>query len=325
MPVDAEPRDGWPVGWSWQACPLEPPEVDFNPDCDDRAPEDPGSIGMLVRGEDGRARLAAWSTPWGDRWTAPGFDAARLVRLLRAEITDAELRAEDPDDEDDEDDPDAPLADDVWRSPFCAAELPELPDLPPGYVWHRRPTALRLEREERWIGTIKNDGSDHACSWELRWYPPEGEKSTSRAPSPIEAARTLAAVAWQHERRELVADERPPATCRTGEPPVNPRVADLPPLPAGYRWRALTDTAAGAEWDDGLRRTVFDAELRPSSEDQGEAWSWFVVGCARLGPSARGVEGNRISAANRIARDLYRRVDEAKALELERQAEGGQS
>ena len=165
------------------------------------------------------ARTAARGSPPGSTpWTAPGFDAAWLVRLLRAEITDAELRAEDPDDEDDEDDPDAPLADDVWRSPFCAAELPELtcPPATSGTGDRRRFGSS----EKRWIGTIKNDGSGPRLLVELRWYPPEGEKSTSRAPSPIEAA-DAGRRAWQHERRELVAGDLPhrraarsPARCR---------------------------------------------------------------------------------------------------------------
>jgi hypothetical protein len=252
------------------------------------------------------------------------------VRLLRAEITDAELRAEERDDEDDEeDDADPPPPahpGDVWRSPFCAAELPELPDLPPGYVWHRRPTALRLEREERWIGTIKNDGSDHACSWELRWYPPEGEKSTSRAPSPIEAARTLAAVAWQHERRELVADERPPATCRTGQEPVRITSAELrprtvpgivvvspwqsgldiegvlPPLPAGAVWRLGKRALYAQEEATG--------EILGTVEPEGDRWTW----CPTDGAVKR--EATRDQAISALAADL---------IECARQAEGGQS
>jgi hypothetical protein len=339
VPIDAEPRDGWPVGWRWDASPLEPPGWSFNPECDDRAPEDPGSIGILVRGEDGRARLAAWSMPWGDRWTAPGFDAGRLVRLLRAEITDAELRAEERDDEGDEEDPEAPEPADVpppaWKAELSAPF--ELPPLPGDLVWRIESDRVRvvgfydapeLPAKAVLIPPIPSSPNPSAWTWKIALRPTtEGTKNTAQ-----EAAEAIASGIWWRcggdgdAAATAATDERPPATCRTGEPPVDPRVADLPPLPAGYRWRALTDTAAGAEWDDGLRRTVFDAELRPSSEDQGAAWSWFVVGCARLGPSAAGHYKDRQEAAKRIARELRRRVDEAATRDgLKRQAEGGQS
>jgi hypothetical protein len=410
VPAAAEAREGWPVAWTWRASPLEPPGWDGDfPNTDDRAPFEPGSVGVLVPGPDGKARLACWATAWGDRWTAPGFDAARLVRLLRTEIIDAELRAEEEGDEDDEDDqedeedpdapadqeearaaaiaalvayaeeirqrgrvrqegapprglsdcmhralagltprereilrqrcpgipplaadqrpedlpdareepttgpvadeddPDAPAhPDDVWRSPFCTAELPELPDLPPGYAWSRRPLALMLAQGTTWVGRIENDGSGDAHPWKLRWSPSEGGTITSCVSSPIKAARTLAALAWQHETRELVADERPPATCRTGQDPADNRAADLPALPSGYRWEALTDSSAQVMTSAEIGRGSCVAELYPINSSEGVAgWFWSVA--AWPGHDGESdVSPTRQEAAGNVARVLRR-------------------
>jgi len=310
VPIDAEPRDGWPVGWRWDASPLEPPGWSFNPECDDRAPEDPGSIGILVRGEDGRARLAAWSTPWGDRWTAPGFDAGRLVRLLRAEITDAELRAEE---RDDEGDPDAP-------APELGAD--GLPELPEGYTWSAGERAATISDGSTVVAAGARGERDGW--WDYAWVSPGRESLDARAPSRAEALRTLAALAWQRERRALVADERPPATCPTGRDPADNRTADLPELPLAFCWEAFTDSAAVARWNVGGCAPV--AELRTVNPERGTGWRFEILGSARLGPPEIGKYPTRDLAARRIARELRRRFDEAATRDgLERQAEGGQS
>jgi hypothetical protein len=301
VPVDATARDGWPVGWAWHTNPLEPPDWEDVPDSDDRAPFEPGSVGVLVSDTSGRAVLAAWATAWGDRWAAPGFDAARLVRLLRAEITDAELRAEE---RDDEDDPDAP-------EPELGAD--GLPELPEGYTWSAGERAATISDGSTVVAGARGEVDGW---WDYAWVPPGDESLDARAPSRAEALRTLAALAWQKERRELVADERPPATCRTGQDPADNRAADLPALPSGYRWEALADGSAqvmtSAEIGRGscvaelypIGRGSCVAELYPINSSEGVAgWFWSVA----TWPGHDGesdVSPTRQEAARNVARVL---------------------
>lgn len=320
VPADELVHDGWPVGWRWERHEYRPPLWNHpQVQCDDRCAQEPGSVAVLVRGNDGRARLAAWATAWGDRWQARGFDRERLIRLLRAEITDAELRAEE---RDGEDDPDA--ADDEIG-------IDGLPELPAGLEWQCQTTGEIELVDGNGDGDQIGEVFPYRGRWSWAWYDDKGPKPAHGTEDVREeAARVLAALAWQQARRAAVAelrteaahpDERPPATCPTGQEPA---VADLPKLPPGFRWRVAVDDPRGAvvQWTAPGGDELTDATL--SRTEKGTAWRWMIFGSSRLGASGAGTYATRSTAAARIAREIHRRVDEATTREgLERQANGG--
>lgn len=299
VPATEDARDGWPVGWAWRLNPLEPPDWVDVPDCDDRAPFEPGSVGVLVKGPDGAAKLAAWATAWGDRWTAPGFDAARLVRLLRAELTDAELRAEE---RDDEDDPDAP-------EPAAASSQPawmqDAPPLPAGLVWGWDGLWMKVfDPSGDEVASAVHDGKAWCWKARERWATAKNRRAAmlkiAEALATQEAEQRNAAAA------AVVAAERPPATCRTGQEPADSRVADLPVLREGYRWEALTDSSAQVMTSAEIGRGSCVAELYPINSSEGVAgWFWSVA--AWLGHDGESdVSPTRQEAAGNVARVLRR-------------------